>query len=83
MLRLIEQASISFLPGAPTIFQSLLQHPDRMRSTRAPALRGDGSGLGARTTGEGHEAQARLRGGVHRLWPHRVNRRGVALPTGR
>ena len=29
VLRLIEEASISFLPGAPTIFQSLLQHPDR------------------------------------------------------
>ena len=30
-LALIEQAAISFLPGAPTIFQSLLAHPDRAR----------------------------------------------------
>ena len=31
VLELIEQSSISFLPGAPTIFQSLLAHPERSR----------------------------------------------------
>ena len=68
VLELVERERITVLPGPPTIYQSLLDHPDRARRDIS-SLRVGGHRRG-RHPGRAHPARAR--GAAVRAHPHRV-----------
>ena len=68
VLEIVERERISVLPGPPTIYQSLLDHPDRATPRHLePARRRDRRG---RHPGRAHPA--RPRGAAVRAHPHRL-----------
>ena len=83
VLEIVERERISVLPGAPTIYVSLLDHPDRVTRDLS-SLRVARHGRG-RHPGRAHPACARraaLRPDPHRLRAHR-SRHGHRRPARR
>ncbi|ETZ97488.1 AMP-binding enzyme family protein [Mycobacterium kansasii 824] len=80
-LQAIEQHRITVLPGPPTIYQTLLDHPARaqLRPDLA-AVRGDRRGHRAGGAGGTHAVRTRHRHRVDRLRPDRGQRHGNDVP---
>ena len=73
----VAEERITMLPGPPTIYQSILDHPDLgdVRHVVA-AARGHRRGAGPGRADRPHARRARLRDDRHRLRPHRAT--GIA-----
>ena len=75
---------ITVLPGPPTLYQSILDHPDRDRvRPLVAAARGHRRGRGAGRADPPHARGAHLRDDRHRLRPHRVVRHRDDVPPRR
>ena len=78
----IARERISVLPGPPSLYQSILAHPECAQCRPLVAApRRDGRGAGSRRAGPPHARRARLRDGAHRLRAHRVLRRRLDVPS--
>ena len=84
VLQRVADERISVLPGPPTIFQSILDHPQARRLRPVDPAPG-GDRCRGRAGGAGRVALVRHghRDGPHRLRPDRGHRHGHHVPTGR
>ena len=80
----VARERISVLPGPPTLYLSILDHPDRDRfDLVVAAARGDRRRRGPGRDDPPHARGAHLRHHRHRVRAHRVDGHGVDLPPRR